>query len=221
MQVFEQRRLLMIETQLRTNKVTDNRVLDAFGVIPREVFVDPERSELAYIDEDLAICHGRFLLEPMVFARLVQALDLKKEDSVLDIGAASGYSSAVLSRLVQSVVGIEKVESLAEFGQKKMSEIDVDNAVILGGALTDGFNDDAPYNAIIIEGTVEAVPESLLEQLTPDGRLVTIVKPADEVQGRALKYVRSGSGFAHSVLFDANTPVLDDFAQTRQFEFGA
>ena len=78
MQVFEQRRLLMIETQLRTNKVTDNRVLDAFGVIPREVFVDPERSELAYIDEDLAIGHGRFLLEPMVFARLVQALDLKR-----------------------------------------------------------------------------------------------------------------------------------------------
>ena len=99
MQVFEQRRLLMIETQLRTNKVTDNRVLDAFGVIPREVFVDPERSELAYIDEDLAIGHGRFLLEPMVFARLVQALDLKKEDSVLDIGAASTDTKPGLRRL--------------------------------------------------------------------------------------------------------------------------
>ena len=221
MNVHDNRRHLMIETQLRTNRVTDDALLDAFRLIPRELFVDGERAELAYIDEDLEIGHGRFLLEPMVFGRLVQALELRPGDNVLDIGAASGYSSAILSRLAQSVVGIEKVGAIAAAAQDNLARVDVDNAVILEGPLTAGFLDEAPYNAIVIEGAVGEVPEGILEQLAPDGRLVTVLRSGGEAQGRAVKFVRAGGGFAHSVLFDANTPVLDDFAGRREFEFAS
>lgn len=221
MSVYENRRHLMVESQLRTNKVTNARVLDAFNQTPREEFVSAELADLAYIDEDLVIGHDRFLLEPMVFARLVQALELDAGDSVLDIGAASGYSTAILSQLAQSVVGIEKVKSLAEAGQQILHDQGVDNAVILHAPLEGGFKAEAPYNAIIIEGSVETVPESLLYQLSEDGRLVTILRPADGGQGRAVKYVRSGSDFAHTVLFDANTPLLDDFIAAKPFTFGA
>ena len=221
MSVYENRRHLMIEAQLRTNRVTDDALLDAFRLVPRETFVGGDMAELAYIDEDLEIGDGRFLLEPMVFGRLVQALDLQPGDSVLDIGAASGYSSAILSRLAQSVVGIEKVGVIAAAAQDNLARIDIDNAVILEGPLGQGFLDEAPYNAIIIEGAVEEVPETILEQLTPDGRLVTVLRSGGEAQGRAVKFVRAGRGFAHSVLFDANTPALDDFARRREFEFAS
>ena len=221
MSVHENRRHLMIETQLRTNKVTDDALLDAFRHVPREAFVGGRLAELAYIDEDLEIGHGRFLLEPMVFGRLAQALELRPGDSVLDIGSASGYSSAILSRLAQSVVGIEKVGAIAEVAQENLALVDIDNAVILEGPLTEGFLDEAPYNAIVIEGAVEEVPEMILEQLTPDGRLVTVLRSGGEAQGRAVKFVRAGGAFAHSVLFDANTPALDDFARRPEFEFAS
>ena len=221
MSVYENRRHLMIETQLRTNRVTDDALLDAFRLVPREIFVGGEMAELAYIDEDLEIGHGRFLLEPMVFGRLVQALELRPGDNVLDIGAASGYSSAILSRLAQTVVGIEKVDAVVETAIANLALVDIDNAVILTGPLADGFPPEAPYNAIIIEGAVEDVPEALLEQLSEDGRLVTVLRSHGEVQGRAVKFVRAGKGFGHSVLFDANSRPLDDFAQRRKFEFAS
>ncbi len=220
MSVHENRRHLMIESQLRANKVTNAQVLDAFSDTPRETFVTQAMADIAYIDEDLVIGEGRFLLEPMVFARLVQALDLGAEDSVLDIGAASGYSTTILSRLAQSVVGIEEVESFALMGQENLEANDVDNAVILHAPHRIGFKEEAPYNAIIIEGAVESVPENLLHQLSDGGRLLTILRPAGE-QGRAIRYVRSGDSFSHRVLFDANAPLLDDFMSEKPFVFGS
>ena len=221
MLAHEKRRHLMIETQLRTNKVTDPDLLEAFRQIPRELFVGEERAELAYVDEDIDIDGGRFLLEPMVFGRLVQALELKPADSVLDIGAASGYSTAVLAQLVQSVVGIEKSDTVVKTAIANLAKVDIDNAVVLTGPLADGFPPEAPYSAVIIEGAVEEVPESLLDQLGDDGRLVTVLKSPGEAQGRAVKFVRAGKGFGHSVLFDANTNPLDDFARRRKFEFAS
>jgi len=219
MSVFEDRRHLMVETQLRTNKVTDIRVLEAFERIPREKFVDEALTDLAYIDEDLLLKGNRFLLEPMVLARMVQALDLKPTDITLDIGAALGYSTAILSRLVQSVVGIESNKKIAEKGQNNLIESGVDNAVMLYAKLTSGFGAEAPYNAIIIQGSVSTVPEAVLDQLAEDGRCVTIIRDDTGSPGRVVKYVRSGSGFAHSVLFDAYSPFLPEFTTEKGFDF--
>lgn len=219
MSLNAERRRFMVESQLRTNKVTDTDVLIAFEETPKENFVSEELASLAYIDEDLMLEEGRFMLEPMIFARLVQALALKPTDTVLDIGAASGYSTAILSRLAQSVVGIECKANLAEKGQANLTANNVDNAVILEGALTEGLNAEAPYNAIILEGSVEAVPEHLLDQLTDDGRLVTIMRDHAGAPGRAVKFVRVKNGFSHTVLFDAQTPMLKEFAQEKSFAF--
>ena len=220
MSQHDTRRRYMVESQLRTNKVSNTRVLEAFEALPREAFVDASLESLAYIDEDLDLGNGRFMLEPMVFARMVQALELKETDSVLDIGAASGYSTAILSRLAQSVVGIESDADLADAGQKNLINHGVDNAIVLKGNLDSGLDDEAPYNAIIIEGSIEIVPQKLLDQLNNDGRLIAVLRPDPAGQGRVVKYVRSGKGFAHTVLFDANTPVLDEFITKRGFDFG-
>ena len=220
MSQYETRRRYMIESQLRANKVKDERLLLAFERTAREQFVPKGFTELAYIDEDLELGEGRFLLEPMVFGRLVQALDLSSGDNVLDIGAASGYSTAIIAQLAESVVGIEESKSLAVLGQENLSKGEVDNAVILPAPLNEGFKAEAPYNAIIIEGSVGMVPENLLEQLSEDGRLVTILRPDKNAPGRAVKYTRAGSDFAYTVLFDANTPRLETFDAALKFSFG-
>jgi len=216
---FEDRRRLMVESQLRTNKVTNIRVLEAFEDVRREDFVGEGAADLAYIDEDLILDRGRFILEPMVFARMIQALELKPTDVVLDLGAALGYSTAVLSRLVQSVVGVESDAVIAQEGQNNLIQSGVDNAVLLAANLTEGFRAEAPYNAIIIEGSVSSVPETVLDQLADDGRCVIILRTDPKGPGRVVKYVRSGQSFAHTVLFDAYSPVLTEFTTEKGFDF--
>ena len=219
MSVFSDRRRFMVESQLRTNKVTNDALIIAFENTPKESFIEEELSELAYIDEDLMLPSGRFMLEPMVFARLVQALDLKSTDAVLDIGATTGYSTTILSKLAQSVVGIESDANLADQAQKNLTNNDVDNAVVINERHTEGLAKEAPYNAIIINGAVEEIPERLLSQLSEDGRLVAVIRESSSTPGRAVKYVRAGNGFAHTTLFDAQTPILDEFSKEKPFSF--
>ena len=120
MSVYANRRRNMVECQLRVSKVTDDRVIVAFENVPREEFVSPELKGLAYIDEDLVLGSGRFMLEPMVLARLIQALNIMTDDTILDIAAGCGYSTALLSLLGQSVVGIEADENLANAAQDNL-----------------------------------------------------------------------------------------------------
>jgi protein-L-isoaspartate(D-aspartate) O-methyltransferase len=219
MSVFADRRRYMVESQLRTNKVTNDRLIMAFESVPKESFVDDGLSELVYIDEDLMLPGGRFILEPMVFARLAQALELGAGDAVLDIGPTVGYSTAILSKLAQSVMGIENDAGLAEKGQENLTANGVDNAIIISSPHIDGFESEAPYNAIIIEGAVEEVPEAILMQLAEDGRLVTILREDPAAPGKAVKFARAGEGFAHSTLFDAQTPILSEFSKEKPFSF--
>lgn len=219
MSVYVARRRLMVESQLRPNKVTNERLLMSFEATAKEHFVDADFSDLAYVDEDLLLPGGRFILEPMVFARLVQALDLKSDDIVLDIGAATGYSTAILSRLAQSVVGIESASGLAEQAQNNLLKNGVENGVVINGAHAEGLLKEAPYNAIIINGSVESVPLDLLSQLAEDGRLVTVLRRDKSSPGRAVKYVRAGDSFASTSLFDAQTPILEEFSTTKSFSF--
>jgi len=219
MSVFTDRRRFMVESQLRTNKVTNDALIMAFENTAKENFIDENQSELAYIDEDLMLPSGRFILEPMVFARLVQALELKPTDAVLDIGATTGYSTTILSKLAQSVVGIESDANHAEKAQENLTANDVDNAVIINARHTEGLPKEAPYNAILINGAIEEVPEQLLSQLSEDGRLVAIIREKASMPGRAVKYVRAGNGFAHTTLFDAQTPILEEFSKEKPFSF--
>jgi len=215
---FAAARLNMVESQIRTNKVTDPRIVEAFEAVPRELFVDETKRGFAYVDEDLEVAPGRYLMEPMVLARLLQAALPQPTDMVLDIGCASGYSTAVLAQLAETVVGRESEHSLVELANRTLNALDADNAVVVEGPLGEGYPKQAPYNVIVFQGAVSEVPLAVKQQLAEGGRLVAVV--CDEAGiGRGTLIRRSGENFSGRTLFDASTPLLPGFERTAGFVF--
>lgn len=208
----------MVESQIRTNKVTDQRVIAAFEAVPRELFVDEAKRGIAYIDEDLEVAPGRYLMEPMVLARLLQAAVPRPGDIALDIGCASGYSTAVLAQLVETVVGVESDRALRDEANRTLNALDADNAVVVEGELDAGYQKQAPYDVIVFQGAVSAVPDVVKRQLSDGGRLVAVVCDEGGI-GRATLMQRSGDGFSARILFDAGTPLLPGFAREAGFVF--
>ena len=144
---FAAARLNMVESQLRTNKVTDLRLLAAFETVPRELFVPEPLRGIAYIDEDVALGGGRFVMEPRVLARLLQAAQPGPEDVALDLGCGSGYATAILSRLVATVVALEDDAALAAAANRTLEKLEIDNAVVVEGRLTEGRAGPGPRDA--------------------------------------------------------------------------
>ena len=253
MSVFEARRRVMVESQLRTNKVMDEGVIHAFQTIPREAFLPEALRGLAYIDDDLFLTtsdrsgnaaddkkagDGRFMLAPMVMARLVQALALTPTSHVLHIAANCGYGTAILAQLCQSVVGVEEDASLAATAAQNLINQGVDNGVVVHASHSDGYPTEAPYDAILIEGGVAEMPKHIVTQLATDkatdsnkskrpsakGRLVAIYRPTPATPGKAVMIEMSdhiGDGVAQHTLFDAQTPILPAFAKEEAFTFDA
>jgi len=216
---FATARKTMVDCQLRPSKVTDQHVLDAFLAIPREEFVGKQQRALAYIDEDLPVPGGRCLMEPMVLARLLQALQIRPDDSVLVVGAGCGYGTAVAASLAGSVIATEARTNLVEKAQAALVSIGVDNAAIVKARLVDGYPEEGPYDRILIEGGVEMVPETLLQQLTPKGRLAAIYRKPGNPVGVASLWSRSGKEFVRTPMFDARVPNLDEFNAKAEFSF--
>ena len=212
-------RKTMVDCQLRPSKVTDQFILDAFMTIPREDFVGKQQRALAYVDEDLPLSGGRCLMEPMVLARLLQALEIRPDDSVLIVGAGCGYGTAVAAKLAGSVIAIETRANLVDKAQDVLVSIGIDNAAIVKSRLVDGYPEEGPYDRILIEGGVETVPDSLLKQLTPKGRLAAIYRKPSHPVGVASVWTRSGKEFTRTPLFDARVPNLDEFNAKVEFSF--
>ena len=200
-------RLNMVESQIRPNKVTDPRLLDALLEIPREGFVPDQLRGVAYVDEDVPLGGGRFLMEPMVFARLVQTASVKPSDTVLEVGGGSGYGAAVLARLAARVVTLESEPALGRPAETNLRRLGISNAKVIIGPLVAGYAADAPYAVILFGGAVERVPSGITEQLADGGRLVAVVAPPGE-PGRATLITRVGGALSRRVVFDAGTPVL-------------
>ena len=215
---FAAARLNMVESQIRTNKVTDTRIIEAFETIPREQFVGESLQGIAYVDEDLEVSPGRYLLEPMVLARLLQAVAPGPGDMVLDVGCATGYSTAVLAGLCETVIGLEKDREMVETANRTLNALDLDNAVTVEGALEDGYAKQAPYNVILLQGAVSELPSGLKAQMAEGGRLAAVVVDAAGI-GRATLIERSGEVYSARTLFDAATPVLPGFQQQPGFVF--
>ncbi|MCW5751490.1 MAG: protein-L-isoaspartate O-methyltransferase [Alphaproteobacteria bacterium] len=221
MQVSESaaRRRHMIDSQLKPNKVTDRRVIEAMSAVPREPFLPRDLTGVAYLDEDLPIAPGRFLMEPMVFARLLQAAEIQPSDVVLDIGCGSGYSAAVLCRLAGTVVALESDKALAARAQNLLSELACDTVALVEGELSQGYPSQAPYNVIILEGSVAAVPEAISNELAEGGRLVAVLRDRVAGTGRATLFTRRAGVLGRRVLFDAATPELPGFRAPAGFVF--
>ena len=226
MPAYDTARANMVENQVRPNKVTDDRVLKAMAAVPRERFVPEKFAGIAYVDEDIAVSEGRYLMEPMVLARLLQAAAITAGDVVLDIGCATGYSTAVLARLADTVVAVESDEDLAETAVVLMTELDADNTAVVTGVLREGYAKQAPYDVIVLEGAVEEVPPALSDQLVEGGRLVAVVTggnggghPGAYRVGRATLMRRLHGALSSRVLFDASIPPLPGFDIERGFVF--
>jgi protein-L-isoaspartate(D-aspartate) O-methyltransferase len=211
-------RLAMLEGQVRVNDVTDRALQNALAEIPRERFVPKTKRSLAYGDFDLAVAPDRALMRPRDFAKLVQALDVKKADIVLDVACARGYSCAVLARLASMVVGLESSEEMVAKATEALDATGVTNAAVVLGELKAGVPDQGPYDVIFVGGAVEAVPETWLAQLADGGRLGVVVR--ERGVGRATVIERAGGVAGSRVVFDCATPLLAGFERPRAFTFG-
>ncbi|MGB2411379.1 MAG: protein-L-isoaspartate O-methyltransferase family protein, partial [Candidatus Puniceispirillaceae bacterium] len=189
------------------------------GTIPREEFVSRHQRAIAYIDEDLQVPGGRCMMEPMVLARMIQALAVDADDNVLVVGCGTGYSAAILALMAGSVIAVETRAQMVEKAQETLVANGVDNAVAIKGRLTDGFAKEGPYDAILVEGSVEMIPDQLLNQLSARGTLVAVWRPAGHPVGVASLWSKSGDGFKRKPLFDAQVPLLDEFRSKREFVF--
>lgn len=215
---FATARLNMVESQLRTNKVTDAAVLAAFETVPREMFLPEALRGIAYVDEDVEIGRGRWMMEPMVLGRLLQAARPGPADVALEIGCGSGYATAILSRIVATAVAVEADDKFIEAAAATLSRLQMDNAVVIKGDVTQGYPGQAPYNVILFNGAVAEVPRAIREQLAEGGRLVAVVRGSDGL-GRATLIERHGGTTSGRVLFDAAVPQLPEFEATPGFVF--
>jgi protein-L-isoaspartate(D-aspartate) O-methyltransferase len=211
----------MVERQLRPFDVTDVPLLERFLETPREIFLPDSRASLAYSDLAISVKGAsgrkRNLLPPLVLARMLQSADVKATDRVLDIGGV-GYSSALLSGLADKVVALECDPDLADCAKTGLAALGCGNVQFELGPLEKGFAGGAPYDVIIVQGRVQAGLEALFEQLTPDGRLLTIVTPETRAGQQVVRFERQdGRAAGELPLFSATAPVLDGFEKAPAF----
>ena len=209
----------MVDNQIRANKVTDPALIEAFLNIPREDFVPTGKETVAYVDEDLSLGGGRFLIEPMVLSRLLQEADIDASDIVLDVGCCTGYSTAVISRIAASVIGIDENQNHIDTANENLAKLEIDNAGVILRDLVDGYSEQKPYSLIVINGSVEQIPDKLFDQLIDGGRLVAVMKERNDKLGKAKIYNKLKNSISGRFLFDAGTPQISSFAKVQGFQF--
>ena len=220
---YSLQRTNMVESQVRPSDITDRRITRAMLAVPREMFVPASMRPLAYMDGALRVSSGdsgsstgpRYILPPRTFAKLIQLANIEAGDVVLDVGCATGYSTAVLARMAQTVVGLEQQKELADRAGKTMSDLEIDNAVVVHGTLTDGVAKEGPYDAIILEGAVETIPEGLMAQLKVGGRLVAILQSSGSA--RATAWFKTDTKTDTRAAFDASAALLPGFSKPVAF----
>jgi len=219
-QNFDQIRENMVDCQINPMGVFDEKILDAFMTVPREEFVPDNMRGIAYVDEDIDIGNGRYLIEPSIIARLMDKAALKGDDVVLTIGSGSGYTAALLSKIVSTVVSLEEDENLLAKSQEIWDRYAFCNIVGISGALKEGAAKHAPYSLIIINGCVAHVPQKIKDQLGEGGRLLTVIRPSGSNTAQALLVEKIKEGvFSDRILFDASTPYLLGFEPEDRFKF--
>jgi protein-L-isoaspartate(D-aspartate) O-methyltransferase len=215
---YEAARINMIESQLRPNKVTDERVIDAFMRVRRELFVPENLRGVAYVDDDLPLGGGRFVMQPLIVARLLQAAMVERTDTALVVGAGVGYEAALLAQLARSVVALEEKPELARIGRSAMVDHRIASVSYVEAPLPLGHRQRAPYDLILFGGAVTEIPGEINGQLAEGGRIAVVLRQ-QECVGRATLITRTGGALAPRVIFDAATPLLPGLVAKPAFVF--
>ena len=212
---YTSRRIMMVDTQVRPSDVTKFPIIDAMLDVKRELFVPSNKREAAYIGENIDLSATRVVLEPRTFAKMLDALNVKPSEVVLDLGCGLGYSTAVLAKIAEFVVAVESDETMANDAQTTLSEQGIDNAAVMTGELVNGSAKSGPYDVIILEGAVETMPDAIISQLKEGGRIGALFAEG------ALGVVRIGYKLDGKInwrdAFNAGAPVLEGFAKERAF----
>lgn len=220
---FAAARRAMVRGQLCPNGVTDPRLLAAMEKVEREQFVPSHLVGVAYVDSDIPLINGRFLIRPLVFARLVQAARLSPRDRVLDLAPATGYSTLVLAELAQSVTAIEPDAVLCKAAAEIAARANPLRAQVMFGAAEGGTVAQAPFDAIFVNGAVDEAPPALLGQLAEGGRMLAVQRRQGETGlmqlGRARLWRKRGGLIEETTLFDAALPDAPGFAKPHIFHF--
>lgn len=215
MSKFATRRMTMVDTQVRPSDVTKFPIIEAMLAVPREVYVPRDLQEAAYVGDNIPLAAGRVMLEPRTLAKLLDALDIQPTEMVLDLGCGLGYSAAVLARLAETVVAVEEDADMAAEAQRVLSVEGVDNAVVVAGPLAAGAAKHGPYDVVIIEGGVEAVPEALTRQVKEGGRIAAVFMEGGV--GIARTGIKRDGRVDWRFAFNAAAPVMPGFARERGF----
>ncbi|TCP44073.1 protein-L-isoaspartate O-methyltransferase family protein [Rhodovulum marinum] len=214
---YDALREAMVDTQVRPSDVTKLPIIEALLAVPREEFVPAALRSAAYVGENLTLAPARTVLEPRTFAKMLEAIDLGPGDLVLDLGCGLGYSAAVMARMADAVVAVEEDAAMAREAQTLLGEQGADNVAVEQAPLAEGAAQHGPYDAIVVEGAVEQIPQAIADQLKEGGRIVALF-----MEG-TLGVVRIGwkveGTLSWRFLFNAGAPVLPGFARAPEFQF--
>lgn len=211
-------RFKMVENQVRTNRVTDPLVIAALNELPREAFLPEPLRGVAYVDEDVPVGNGRFLLAPLATALMLQSAEITAEDRILDIACATGYTAAAAARIGHTVVALEDDPTLAERTREIMTQLGVSTVSVVEGVLTAGHAEQAPYDVILFGGAVAEVPPVILAQLAEGGRLVAVIA-CEHGLGRGTVFYKIGGSISRRIVFDSSVPALPAFTPAPKFRF--
>ncbi|HEX7792342.1 MAG TPA: protein-L-isoaspartate O-methyltransferase [Afipia sp.] len=218
---FATARQKMVDGQVRPSDVTDQRIIDAFLAVPRETFVPDRQRAIAYLDLDIDVAAAgaakRYLIKPVVLAKLIQAATISATDRVLVVGSATGYSAAIIAHLAGEVFATEPDPALAASAKSNLASLGLSNVQVAAAEPVAGDATHAPYDVIVLDGATEVEPKSLYQQLKMGGRLVGVF--AQKKPPRATLVAHSPADFGSRVLFDASAPVLPGFERLPAFSF--
>ena len=213
---FSARRTMMVDTQIRPSDVTKFPIIEAMLSVKREDFVPSAKREAAYMGENLGLGGNRVLLEPRTLAKILDFLDISPDELVLDIGAALGYSAAVVAHMAQAVVALEEDGDMAHEAEEGLMSAGMDNVIVHTGPLNEGAAEHGPYDVILIEGGVSHIPDSIIAQLKDGGRIAGVFMDG------ALGEVRIGYKLDGRInwrrSFNAGAPVLEGFEKHGAFK---
>jgi protein-L-isoaspartate(D-aspartate) O-methyltransferase len=214
---FNAARTAMVDCQVRPSDVTRYNIIDAMLAVPRENFVPGSARKIAYSGAEIELEDGRVILDPRVLGKMLDAAAIGSSDLVLNISATYGYTTALIARMCSAVIGLEKDASLAEHAARQLAEMEVVNAIIENGPLTEGVPQHGPFDVIFIDGAIEVLPDAVIDQLKEGGKVITL-KIEDGV-GQCQIGIKSPNGMAWRRVFDATSPLLPGFARKKAFEF--